>query len=341
MKDDIASALPESCYKAVSKERQGTLTEVTYSVRNYINEERQLVTNQEMIDSEIDRATVKGDAIYKKCNIYLPAGYDVKDEVTKYNVLYLLHGVGGNRYEWPCGSGSVDGNPVICNILDNLIYKEEIDPLLVVFPEGRSTYDWTDTSFRTEGTNMLGFYYFDYELRFDLIPYIEENYHTYSDLYDKTQDETEERRHHRAIAGLSMGGMQALNLTLGGYRYDSVKYTGGISSLGNGLDITVPISGMLDLFAYVGAFSNAPTSSSGRKLGESLAGNPYKLDVLYITCGDADEVAFQAGYMTATTGLVEKAGDKLGDCYLVEMKGGEHDFLVWNNSIYNFLHLIF
>ena len=131
------------------------------------------MTNQNISSQEVGRETVEGAAIIKKCNVYLPVGYNEDDKDTKYNVLYLLHGVGGNRYEWLDGSGNVDGNFVICNIFDNLIANGDIDPLIIVFPDGRSAHDWTDDSFNAEGTNMLGFYYFDYELRYDLIPFIE------------------------------------------------------------------------------------------------------------------------------------------------------------------------
>src|SRR5690606_39516374 len=56
-------------------------------------------------------------------------------------------------------------------------------------------------------------------------------------------------RRHRAIAGLSMGGMQVLNLVFGGYRCDSVKYTENRHHWDNGLDTTVRAPGMTDLFA--------------------------------------------------------------------------------------------
>ncbi len=325
--------VPESYKCALEAKFQGTIKEVQYSVNNYINEDRQLVTNQDIDLAHIGRKIATGEGILKKCNVYLPAGYDENNKAVKYDVLYLLHGVGGDRYEWLSGD--------IKNILDNLIAKGDIAPLIVVFPEGRSTTDWTDRSFNTKGINMLGFYYFDYELRYDLIPLIETNYNTYANINDTSPDAVDYNRKHRAIGGLSMGGMQTLNLTLGGYRCDSVEYIGKSSPWGNELDATVTAPGMLDLFSCAGAFSNAPTSSNGKVLGKGIASSDYKLDLLFINCGDADGIAYQIGFEAATQGLTEAAGDKLGDYYRVVIKDGVHDFKVWDDGAYNFIRLTF
>ena len=341
MKNINTAAVPDSFWKAVGKEFRGTVTEVSYSVGNYINASRQLVTDRNINQEEAGRETVQGDAIVKKCNVYLPAGYDESDKGTGYNVLYLLHGVCGNRFEWMAGSGNADGGCVVCNLFDTLIANGDIDPLIVVFPDGRSAHDWTDCSFRSAGTNMLGFYYFDYELRYDLIPLIESKYNTCADITDTSPEGIVYSRMHRAIAGLSMGGMQSLNMTLGGYRCDSIEYTGTTGSWKNGLDTTVTTPGMLDLFAYVGAFSNAPTSSDGKALGVGIAASSHRLDLLYITCGDADDIAYRMGYLRSVEGLSDAAGNNLGDYYQVLLKDGAHDFKVWNNGVYNFTWLSF
>lgn len=337
----VVNQLPISYKLAVEARLQGTINEVSYCVKNYINPLRKFVTNQKINSNEVGRDKVEGEEIYKKCNVYLPCGYDEKDTTTKYNVLYLLHGVGGDRYEWLSSNGLTDGNYNICNIFDNLIAKGEIEPLIIVFPEGRSAYNWTDSSFNTEGTNILGFYYFDYELRYDLIPFIEAKYKTFSNISDKTPAGIDYNRQHRAIAGLSMGGMQALNLTLGGFRCDSTSVTKTLSPWNNGLDQTVPTTGMLDLFAYVGAFSNAPTSSGGKQLGKGINSSGYQLSLLYINCGDADEIAYQAGYENAIDQLSSTAGDKLQDYYTEIIKDGLHNFEVWNHGAYNFARLVF
>lgn len=341
MKNNNVTVFPESYKQAVKKELQGCLTEVSYQSGNYINSSRKLVTDHSIDAGEAGRETVPGGSITKQCCVYLPAGYNKEDISVGYNVLYLLHGVGGNRYEWLSSNGKIDNNYIICNIFDNLIANKEIEPMIVVFPEGRSAHDWMDTSFNSEGTNMLGFYYFDYEMRYDLIPFIESEYHTLADIKDSTPEGIASNRLHRAIAGLSMGGMQSLNLGLGGYRCDSTVYTGKDAGWKNGLDTTVLAPGMGDLFAYVGAFSNAPTSSDGKVLGSSVAACPNRLHLLYITCGDADGVAYEMGYTKAINELWETASDNIGDYFKVIIKDRGHDFSVWNNGAFNFARLAF
>lgn len=85
------SAIPQEYKKAATKEKQGSIVELSYPVANYINAKRQLVTDRDISSQEAGRETVKGEKIIKKCNVYLPAGYDENDKDKKYNVLYALH----------------------------------------------------------------------------------------------------------------------------------------------------------------------------------------------------------------------------------------------------------
>lgn len=320
--------------------KQGTVRVVQYPVNNYLDPDRRLVTNQAIDTWEAGRATVRGKPIMKSCSVYVPAGYDDSDPDTRYDVVYLLHGVGGDHEEWLSGGEGGSSQSILCNMLDNLIARGDIEPVIVVLPNGRSAHDWTDRAFNSEGTNMLGFYYFDYELRYDLIPYIESSFKTYADIGDASPEAVEYNRKHRAIAGLSMGGMQALNLILGGYRFDSALIVGMKSVWGNGLVATVPAKGMTDLFAYVGAFSNAPTSSHGKLLGASVAAGGRKLRLLYLTCGDADTISFDC-YQQSIDGLTDSAGDYLEAFYQVSIEGGVHDFGVWHDGAYRFTRLAF
>ncbi|WP_239613480.1 alpha/beta hydrolase [Cohnella mopanensis] len=332
--------IPAAYMKAVGSGKQGTVKDVVYPVKNYINSSRQLVTDRRIDAEEAGRATVSGEAIMKSCSVYLPAGYEKFDPDTRYNVLYLLHGVGGDHYEWLRGKGIEGGNYFLCNMLDNLIASGDIDPIIVVMPNGRSSHDWTDCTFNSEGTNMLGFYYFDYELRYDLIPFIESTFKTYANIREMSLESVEYSRMHRAIAGLSMGGMQTLNLILGGYRCDSAAIAGKESGWSNGLTETVPARGMTDLFAYLGAFSNAPTSSNGKFLGSSIALSGNRLKLLYMTCGNADKISIDC-YTQSNEGLADIAGDYLDAYYQVSIKDGVHDFNVWNSGAYHFIRLSF
>ena len=97
---------------------------------------------------------------------------------------------------------------------------------------------------------------------------------------------------------------------------------------------------MQDLFAYVGAFSNAPTSSTGDILGSGIAAADYPMELLYITCGDNDGIAIMS-YEMAIRDLMETAGENLRSYYQVLIRGGGHDFAVWNHGAYNFLRLLF
>jgi len=143
----------------------------------------------------------------RKCNVYLPPKYDA---AKKYSVLYLLHGIGGDEYEWLNG-----GAPN--HILDNLYAEGKLADMIVVMPNGRA-----QENDRAEGNVYAGapaFANFEGDLIKDLIPFIEGKYSVYTD------------KMHRAVAGLSMGGGQSLNFGLG--NMDLFAYVGGFSSAPN------------------------------------------------------------------------------------------------------------
>lgn len=143
----------------------------------------------------------------RKANVYLPPKYDPKK---KYPVLYLLHGIGGDEWEW-MNDGGV---PNI--IMDNIYADKKATPMIIVMPNGRAAKDDS----RSGGYGSAGaFGEFDKDLIGSLIPFIEKKYSTYTD------------KDHRAIAGLSMGGGQSLNFGLG--NLDKFAYVGGFSSAPN------------------------------------------------------------------------------------------------------------
>jgi enterochelin esterase-like enzyme len=113
--------------------------------------------------------------------VYLPPGYGV--EGRRYPVLYLLHGGGGSKDEWPA-YGLVDD-------VDQAIVSKEIKPLIVVMPQGDLGYwvNWVDAGPR----------WGDYVAR-DVRRQVDATFRTLPDAS------------HRAIGGLSMGGAGALQL---------------------------------------------------------------------------------------------------------------------------------
>lgn len=154
---------------------------------------------------EYDSTTVGNK---RKVTVYTPPGFDSKGN-TKYPVLYLLHGIGGDENEWPKG-GAI-------TVLDNLYADKKPVPMIVVMPNGRA-----HPNDRAEGDvfrTAPAFAKFEGDLLKDLIPFIEKTYPVKAD------------RESRALAGLSMGGGQSLNFGLG--NLDTFAWVGGFSSAPN------------------------------------------------------------------------------------------------------------
>ncbi|MGN1085183.1 MAG: alpha/beta hydrolase [Lachnospiraceae bacterium] len=234
----------------------------------------------------------------KYAYVYLPPNYDTSK---KYNVLYLMHGIGGSESEW----GMVDSSSKVKKIMDSLTYYGEIEPFIVVTPNGKSGIEG--------GTNA--FYSFGQELRNDLIPYIDSHYATYGE-YDENGYDLTVARDHRAMAGLSMGGMQTINIGL---------------------------CECLDIMSYFGAFSAAPTSYSAQKIAQILNNYPkeYEINYFYNICGTEDETAYWSAE-SAVNGLPDLT-DRLTDGvnFMWHKIKGQHTFYVWYLGFYNFAQLVF
>jgi enterochelin esterase-like enzyme len=143
----------------------------------------------------------------RKMNVYTPPGYSAG---TKYPVLYLLHGIGGDETEWQ-RFATVD------TLLDNLIADGAATPMIVVMPNGRA-----QVNDRAEGDIMASapaFAAFERDLLDDVIPAIEARYSVST------------AREDRALAGLSMGGGQTLNF--GFAHLDRFAWIGAFSSAPN------------------------------------------------------------------------------------------------------------
>lgn len=125
---------------------------------------------------------------HRRMHVYTPPGYE--SGKGRYPVFYLLHGAGDCDDAWTSvGRAGF--------ILDNLIAQKKAVPMIVVMPAGH-----TSRSFAPGGGMMAAIREFEKDFVTDIMPYVERNYRVLAD------------RKNRAIAGLSMGGMQTLNISM-------------------------------------------------------------------------------------------------------------------------------
>jgi enterochelin esterase-like enzyme len=192
------------------------LNENTTGTSNESNELPQAPAGFDIHKPDIDHGTITTETYFsttvgadRKTLVYTPPGYSNN---RKYNVLYLLHGIGGDETEWLKG-----GQPQ--TILDNLYAENKIERMIVVMPNGRAMKDDRAGGNIFDSLKVRAFEVFERDLLNDLIPFIEKKYPVYIN------------RENRAIAGLSMGGGQSLNFGLG--NLDKFAWVGGFSSAPN------------------------------------------------------------------------------------------------------------
>lgn len=142
----------------------------------------------------------------RRMHVYTPPGYEKGN--TKYPIFYLLHGGGDDDSGW-----NTVGRAGF--ILDNLIAAGKAKPMIVVMPNGSmpmpATAGMPDMNMMNRMRDL-----FANELLKDVMPNVEKNYRVLAN------------RENRAIAGLSMGGFQTLDVTL--TRPELFDYVGVFSS---------------------------------------------------------------------------------------------------------------
>jgi enterochelin esterase-like enzyme len=228
----------------------------------------------------------------RRCFVYTPPDYD-KDPSKRYPVLYLQHGAGEDETGW--------GNQGHANlIMDNLIAEGKAKPFIIVMENGggiggpRRTGASTNTAAAGGGPGgrIFNFSAFEHVLIDDLIPYVDANYRTVAD------------QPHRAMAGLSMGGMQTRVITMA----------------------------HLDTFSHIGIFSGGSISPTNIT---DMATFKEKVKVVFCSFGSRERGSAGA---KANSEALKQAGV---NSYYYESPLTAHEWQSWRRSLYQFAPLLF
>jgi enterochelin esterase-like enzyme len=221
----------------------------------------------------------------RRAFVYTPPDYD-KDQSKRYPVLYLQHGWGEDETTW--------SNQGLANlIMDNLIADGKIKPFLIVM-----TYGMTN-EVRFGGLKDFKIGPFQTVLVEELIPYIDANFRTLTD------------QAHRAMAGLSMGGMETKTITLAN----------------------------LDKFSHIGLFSGGTFSMDDIN---KTPGFKDKVRLVFVSFGSRElggsRPNFFGGDPKANTEALKQAG--INSVFYVSPETA-HEFLSWRRSLREFAPLLF
>ena len=275
-------------FAQTNKANRGSAVEINYPTRDYTVSEKNL-TN--------------ADKFTKHAFVYLPAGYNADNKKTKYPLVILQHGNGGNEWAW-----GLQDEGEVRRSLDNGIASGKVKKMIVVTTSGVSDKTWQNTE---NGSSLNGANKFGSELRNDLLPYLKNNFNIL------------EGRENTAMAGLSMGAEQTMNIGIGE---------------------------CLDIFSYFGAFSSIPFSrpldpgSAYKKPAvyikevDNAFNSKLKIKLLYMTCGTNDG-GFYPGYSDY---IVEMPKWKRIEKFEKEtIQGAGHEWKVLVNGFDHFIQKIF
>jgi enterochelin esterase family protein len=232
-----------------------------------------------------------------RCFVYTPPDYE-KDPSKRYPVLYLQHGGGEDDTGW----GS-QGHASL--IMDNLIAEGKSRPFIIVMANSYVPGASGPGGGRGPGgRGAFNFSAFERVLIDDLIPFIDANYRTLAD------------QPHRAMAGLSMGGMQTRAITLTN----------------------------LDKFSHIGIFSGgsiAPTNIT------DLAAFKEKVKVVFVSYGSREldpssrPGGGRGGFGGDPKANVEALKQAGINGVFYESPNTAHEWLSWRRSLHEFAPLLF
>jgi enterochelin esterase-like enzyme len=229
--------------------------------------------------------------------VYTPPNYERSQ--TPLPVLYLYHGFWDTRYSWV-----TEGR--LAQIVDNLLTEGKVVPMIVVVPEAHALPPEATTAISPDFVANVVPYLtknqqaVDDELFHDIIPFVKGHYNI--------SDEPRER----AIAGLSMGGLQSIET--------------GIVHLG--------------YFGWIGAFSPGVISAALSEEFNNALMEPGKINktlrLFDIISGDNDEIVGK--HVTEFESRLKQAN--VQHVYTT-LPGGTHSMFVWRPALSSFLQKIF
>jgi len=238
---------------------------------------------------------------WRHCFVYTPADYD-KNNMNRYPVLYLQHGSGEDETGW-----SVQGKANL--ILDNLIADKKALPMIIVMDNGYASKAVGQDSSQNRVSTPTGigiFSAFEDVMIKEIIPMIDASYRTLAD------------RDHRAMAGLSMGSNQTIQITMN--NLDKFAYIGGFSGTSN-----YPNTTLID-----------PVTFMGGKFRDGAALNS-QIKLFWLGLGTNEPDPFP-GSVGAFRAMLEKQGVKYT---YYESQGTAHEWLTWRRDLHQFVSLIF
>ena len=229
----------------------------------------------------------------RHCFIYTPAGYDT-DLSKRYPVLYLQHGGGENEYGWP--SQGKTGQ-----IMDNLISEGKAKPFIIVMDNGAWTMSGPRQQRPAQGETWPPKNWaegFMNTLINDIIPMVDENFRTLAD------------GKHRAMAGLSMGGMQTKAITLANP----------------------------GVFSYVGIFSGGSISVEEV---QNAAGFRENNKLVFVSYGSRELENRRPGFGGDPKEETEKLKEFGINTYFYVSPDTAHEWQSWRRGLYQFAPLLF
>ena len=240
---------------------------------------------------------------FRRMHIYTPPGYE--SGKGKFPVFYLLHGAGDSDDSW-----SSVGRAGF--IVDNLIAAKKAKPMIVVMPAGHTratTFRRSDTS--TNSTARPPVDEFAQDFLTDIVPHVEKHYRVQTD------------REHRALAGLSMGGGQTLNI--GVPNLEKFGYLGVFSS---------GVFGIAGGNRGGGGTNTAPSFEEQHKAVLDNAKLKKGLKLFWFGTGKDDFL------LTTSRATVEMFKKHQFDVAYEETAGG-HTWIVWRDYLNDFAPKLF